>query len=166
MGVKMKYKIILVLLIFLLCLSASGCICCSGTQKYTPKAGQPAATLSYLPSAIEPSVTASDQATGGTYTASQADKEASNKAVSDAAAAIESNDPQAFTALMSSDVLSRVSGTPDLTTPEAVRIAAGLRSARIVNEKKDAFVYETSIDGTDISFLVIKEDGAWKISGL
>ncbi|HEY3273954.1 MAG TPA: hypothetical protein VGJ92_09340 [Methanocella sp.] len=101
-----------------------------------------------------------------TYMPPATDSEAGDMAVMDAASAIQFNDPDAFTALMSAETLTHVSGTPDLTTPEAQKIGEALQNAHVVNSAEDAFVYETTIDGVTITFMVIKEDGAWKISGL
>jgi hypothetical protein len=101
-----------------------------------------------------------------TYMPPAADVEASDNAVMDAASAIQFNDPDAFTALMAAETLTHVSGTPDLTTPMAQKIGEALQNAHIVNSAEDAFVYETTIDGVTITFMVVKEDGAWKISGL
>lgn len=84
----------------------------------------------------------------------------------DAASAIVNNDPAGFTKLMSADTLSRVSGTPDLTTPEAQDVAAALLNAQMVRAEPDAMVYETTVDGVEISFLTVREDGTWKIYGL
>jgi hypothetical protein len=101
-----------------------------------------------------------------TYRPPATDVEASDNAVMDEASAIQLNDPDAFTALMSADTLARVSGTPDLTTPDAIMVGDALRNARMVRAGEDAFVYETRMDGVLISFLVIQEDGEWKIDGL
>ena len=65
---------------------------------------------------------------------------------------------------MSSRVMSNVKGIPDLTSPEAAAFAAALSSAWLVKAESDAFVYETTVNGTAITFLVIKEGGVWKIA--
>lgn len=127
----------------------SGCCCCSNIP-VSPSA-QPGGETGYGTYMVSEKP----------YIANPADVTAGNKAVADAAAAIESGDVGAFTALMSSDTLSQVHGSPDLTG-----LVKGLKSARIVEEKKDAFVYEATVNGVDITFMVIKEDGAWKLSGL
>jgi hypothetical protein len=100
------------------------------------------------------------------YNASQEDIKAGNKAVADAANAIQTKDTNTFTSLMSSEVLATVKGSPDLNSPTAISLAEGLRNAKIIKAEKDCFVYETKVNSTDITFLVIKEDGIWKISGL
>jgi hypothetical protein len=116
-----------------------------------------------VPSGGWPTATAVPEST---YSPPASDLEASDGAVMDAASAILFNDPDSFTALMSAETLSHVSGTPDLTTPEVQKIGEALRNARMVRAGEDAFVYETTIDGVLISFTVIKEDGEWKIDGL
>jgi predicted lipid-binding transport protein (Tim44 family) len=100
----------------------------------------------------------------GSYTANSADIKASNATVTDVASAIKANDVKTFTSLMSSRVMSNVKGIPDLTSPEAAAFAAALSSARLVKAESDAFVYETTVNGTAITFLVIKEGGVWKIA--
>jgi hypothetical protein len=104
--------------------------------------------------------------TTSAYTASAADIKAGNQTVANTASAIQAKDVKVFTSLMSRDLLSRVKGDPDLTSPEALVLADGLRNARIIKTEADAFTYEITVNGTKITFLVIKEDGAWKISGL
>lgn len=150
----MGKKVIIMMLVIAASILLSGCCCCSNlsaSPSVRPDNGDWYGTLTV---------------TETPYTATSADIAAGNKAVSDAAAAIDANDDDAFTALMSQDTLSRVHGSPDLTGPEAKGLAKGLKNARIVMEKPDAFTYETTVNGVDIMFLVIKEDGAWKLSGL
>jgi HEAT repeat protein len=90
-----------------------------------------------------------------------------SKAVLDKAAnAIESQDKKAFLETISNETLTLVSGEPDLSTPEAAKMAKGLKEARVVNEEADKVSYEMTIDGSVYSFYTIKEEGAWKISGL
>ena len=100
------------------------------------------------------------------YTAPQADIKAGNKSVIDVSNAIQAKDTKAFTALMSTELLNKFKGAPDLTSPAAISLAEGLKTARIIKAEQDCFVYETKVNGTDITFLMIKENGVWKISGL
>ncbi|GEM_PF-3096252 len=100
------------------------------------------------------------------YAASQEDIKAGNKTVADTSSAIQARDVKAFTSLMSKNVLNHVQGSPDLTCPAASTLADSLRNAKIVKAEKDAFTYEITINAARITFMVIKEDGTWKISGL
>lgn len=149
-----------------LCLAVSGC----DTPTPAPTSNQGSNTNSNdgYPAVASPTSRPStgDVVPESTYTPPAADVEESDNAIMDAASAIQFNDPDAFTALMSAETLTHVSGTPDLTTPEAKKIGEALQNARVVNAAVDAFVYETTIDGVAITFMVVKEDGAWKISGL
>ncbi|MCD1295460.1 hypothetical protein CUJ83_10660 [Methanocella sp. CWC-04] len=97
---------------------------------------------------------------------SKAEMDASNKSVTDAAGAIDAQDKQAFLSLMSADVLGSVSGEPDLSTPEAAKIAEGFRNAKLVRTGSYMMDYEMTIDGVTYSFSTVKEDGKWKITGL
>jgi hypothetical protein len=98
------------------------------------------------------------------YTASAADIKASNDAVTEVASAIKANNAKTVTSLMAKRTLSVVTGSPDLSGPEAASLAKAMSSAHIVKAEPDAFVYQTNFNGTDITFLVIKEDGTWKIA--
>jgi hypothetical protein len=98
------------------------------------------------------------------YTASAADIKASNDAVTEVASAIKANNAKTVTSLMAKRTLSVVTGSPDLSGPEAASLAKAMSSAHIVKAEPDAFVYQTKFNGTDITFLVIKEDGTWKIA--
>jgi hypothetical protein len=166
----LRYRLIIILVALAICLALSGCT--------SPTPGPSSGYGSYSGTKTNPSggyatdTSPSGSASTGAmvpenaYTSSAADAGASASAVMDAASAILFNDPDAFTGLMSAETLAHVSGTPDLTTPEAKTIGEALQNARIVNAAEDAFVYETTIDGVTITFMVVKEDGAWKISGL
>jgi hypothetical protein len=160
----------MILVAIALCLAVSGCT--SPTPGPSSNYGSDPGTKtnpsgSYATDA-SPSGTSStgNSMQESTYTPPAADIEASDNAIMDAASAIQFNDPAAFTAMMSAETLAHVSGMPDLTTPEAQKIGVALQNARVVKAVEDAFVYETNIDGVTISFMVIKADGAWKISGL
>lgn len=83
-----------------------------------------------------------------------------------ASQAIESRDTASFIETMSNDTLKGVNGKPDLSTPQAAKIAEGLKEAKVVDQRTDLVVYEMTIDGIAYSFFTVKEDGAWKISGL
>jgi hypothetical protein len=167
---KNKWVIILVAVSF--CLAVSGCDSPTPTASpydgsghgtdTTPSTG-PGSGADTTPSGSSPTgITVPES----TYTPPATDVTASDNAVMDAASAILFNDPATFTSLMSAETLTHVIGAPDLTTSDAKKIGAALQNAYIVNAEKDAFVYETTLDGVQISFMVIKEDGAWKISGL
>jgi hypothetical protein len=112
--------------------------------------------------------TSSTLATSSTksYKASQEDITASNKTITGAADSIRTKDVKTFTSLMSENVMKNVKGTPDLSSPEAVSLADSLKNAKIVGAQKDAFLYEITLNGSVISFMVVKENGTWKISGL
>jgi hypothetical protein len=94
------------------------------------------------------------------------DKSASNNSVKDTAKAMLTNDKSAFLGLISTDVLNRVSGGPDLTSPEAIKLANGLNSARMIEAKPYMMTYQMTIDSTTYTFNTIKEDGTWKLTGL
>ncbi|VVB69385.1 Concanavalin A-like lectin/glucanases superfamily protein [uncultured archaeon] len=94
--------------------------------------------------------------------------EESNAVLNRAANAIESQDKKGFVDTISNETLNKVSGDPDLSTPEAAKMAKGLREAKVVEQRDDMIVYEMTIDGTAYSFYTVKdkEGGQWKISGL
>ncbi|VVB64792.1 Photosystem I assembly protein Ycf3 [uncultured archaeon] len=92
--------------------------------------------------------------------------EESKTVLDNAAKAIESQDEKGFMDSLSNETLSNISGNPDLSTPEAAKIAEGLREAKIVEQRIDKIAYETTIDGIAYSFNTVKENGTWKISGL
>jgi hypothetical protein len=153
-----------------LCLTVSGCTSPTPAPASNPGSNQGTNTNTnggYSVSASPIGSPSTDYTVpDDTYTPPAIDVSASNSAVMDASSAILFNDPAAFTALMSAETLTHVSGTPDLTTAEAKQIAEALQKARIVRAEKDVFVYETTMDGIQVSFMVIKEGGAWKIYGL
>jgi hypothetical protein len=166
----LNIKWVIVLVTVILCLMVSGCDTPTPkpSSNYGPDYGTNSNPYGGYATDTSPSggYSTVTPAPESTYTPPATDSEASDNAVMDAASAIQFNDPDAFTALMSAETLTHVSGTPDLTTPEAQKIGEALQNARIVNAAEDAFVYETTIDGITITFMVVKEDGAWKISGL
>jgi hypothetical protein len=167
----LRLRLVIILVTLVLCLTVSGCTSPSPAPSSEHGTGQ-GTNSNTDNNGGNPSVSPSDSPSTGSlvpddaYTVSGADVTASLNAVVDAASAIQFNDPAAFTGLMSADTISHVSGTPDLTTPEAKKIGEALQNAVPVKAEKDAFIYETTMDGVQISFLVIKEGGAWKISGL
>lgn len=83
-----------------------------------------------------------------------------------AAQAIDSGNIEAFLQSLANETRSVVRGDLDFSTPEAGKMAAGLRGAKPKEIMADLVVYEMTIDGTAYSFNAIKEEGAWKISGL
>jgi HEAT repeat protein len=90
----------------------------------------------------------------------------SQQVLEKAANAIESGDKARFMETMSNDTLRKVSGDPDLSMPQAAKIVEGLRGAKAVDQRVNMVVYEMTIDASTYSFFTVKEDGAWKISGL
>lgn len=86
--------------------------------------------------------------------------------LSSAAQAIDSGNTEAFLQCLSNETRSGVRGILDFSTPEAGKMAVGLRSAKPKEIMADLVVYEMTIDKTAYSFNTIKEEGAWKISGL
>ncbi len=90
----------------------------------------------------------------------------SREVLEKSAFAIESGDKAEFIKTMSNDTLGRVKGEPDLSSPEAMKIARGLREAKYIQMVGDVIVYEMAIEDGTYSFTTIKEDGKWKISGL
>jgi hypothetical protein len=169
-GTRLKNRWVIILVAVGLCLMVSGCD--SPTPVPTSNHGSNTGTNTnanggYSVSAIPTnSPSTGNTVPESTYMPTEADVEASDNAVMEASSAIQFNDPSAFTALMAAETLTHVSGTPDLTTPEAKKVGEALQNAYMVRAEADAFVYETTMDGVQISFMVIKEDGAWKISGL
>ena len=89
----------------------------------------------------------------------------SRKVLESAALAIESQDEKGFTELLSNETLRGVSGEPDLSSPEALKIAEGMKSAKFIGMAGDAVIYEMAIGNATYSFTTIKEEGVWKISG-
>ncbi len=83
-----------------------------------------------------------------------------------AAQAIDSGNIEAFLQSLSNETRSGVRGDLDFSTPEAGKMALGLRDAKPKEIVADLVVYEMTIDATTYSFNAIREDGAWKISGL
>jgi len=93
------------------------------------------------------------------------DDNESRKVLERAALAIESQDEKGFLELVSNETLSSVSGEPDLSSPEALKRAEGMKSAKFIRMAGDAIIYEMAIGNATYSFITIKEKGVWKISG-
>ena len=91
------------------------------------------------------------------------DLAAANKTVADVAAAIQSKDAKAVTSLMSARMLADVKGDPDLSTPQAAALAEAMRNAKVLKAREDAVLYEMTLNGVRTSFMVVRENGAWKI---
>ncbi len=161
--------LILVLLVVLGCVpnKQGGFSCVAAPLLSKIQSMLPTAKKAAQPSAVgtgQPASSSDDAFKVPPYTASAADIKASNDAVTAVASAIKANDAKTVTSLMSKRTLSVVTGNPDLSGPEAASLAKAMSSAKIVKAEPDAFVYETNFNGVDITFLVIKEDGTWKIA--
>lgn len=96
----------------------------------------------------------------------QSDLTASNNSIKETAEAMLANDKATFLQHMSKDTLQHVSGEPDLTSPQAVKLANGLKNARLTQAEPNMMTYQMTIDSTTYTFNTIKEDGTWKLTGL
>jgi len=90
---------------------------------------------------------------------------ASRKVLEKAALAIESGDKVGFLGTMSNETLSSVTGEPDLSSPDALNLARGMKEAKFIWMAGDIITYEMAIGNVTYSFTTIKEGGVWKISG-
>ncbi|MCJ7444162.1 MAG: hypothetical protein MUO26_06485, partial [Methanotrichaceae archaeon] len=67
----------------------------------------------------------------------------------------ESQDEKGFLELVSNETLSSVSGEPDLSSPEALKRAEGMKSAKFIRMAGDAIIYEMAIGNATYSFITI-----------
>lgn len=89
-----------------------------------------------------------------------------NQALSEVAAALDSGDNQAVFSGLSAGTREKYGSGLGLSSDEAAALAGALRSARPVTEYPHSTLYEARVDGKTLSFVMWKEEGSWKISGL
>jgi hypothetical protein len=64
---------------------------------------------------------------------------------------------------MSARMLANLKSGPDLSTPQAAALAEAMRNAKVLKAREDAIVYEITLNGEQTSFVMVREDGSWKI---
>ncbi len=96
----------------------------------------------------------------------QQSEKASRQVLNDAAAALEAGDIAAFSAMLESQELKRLGGTPVFTGSGATKLATALRNAKVKKPAVGVIFYETNTDGTTFGFHTSLEGEKWLIGGL
>lgn len=99
-------------------------------------------------------------------TISAADIEGRDSALEGVAVALESGSEQAVLAGLSAGNREKYPSGLGLSAAESAALAGALRAAEPIREYPKATMYETSIGGKTLTFVMWKEAGSWKIAGL
>ena len=91
---------------------------------------------------------------------------AREKTRTDAVAALRQGDTVAVIALMTAGDREKYGSGYGLNAAGMATLATAISSAEVTEETSRTALYETSIGGTEYSFMAIKEEGAWKLAGI
>jgi hypothetical protein len=91
---------------------------------------------------------------------------AREKTRTDAVAALRQGDAVTVIALMTAGDRVKYGSGHGLNAAGMATLATAISSAEVTEETHRTALYETSIGGTEYSFMAIKEDGAWKLAGI
>jgi hypothetical protein len=87
----------------------------------------------------------------------------SNAALQKIAGYLESGDIESFNSSLSMNAHALISGHPNVPVDRAAKIGQAIKDSRVTAASMDIVFYEAAIDGTDYSFDMVKEGGAWKL---